>query len=116
MLRRQPGDTFDAGLINGPRGKATLVHVRDAALELSFVWGEPPPPLAPIRLIIGLPRPQTARDLLRESAALGVAALDFVSTEKSEPGYARSSLWSSDESARLLIAGARIVGPSSRGR
>lgn len=106
VLRRQPGDTFDAGLINGPRGKATLVHVRDAALELSFAWSQPPPPLVPVRLIIGMPRPQTARDLLRENSSLGVSALDFVGTEKSEPGYARSSLWSTEESARLLIAGA----------
>ena len=105
VLRRQPGDTFDAGLINGPRGKATLTHVCEAALELSFAWTVPPPPLAPIRLIIGLPRPQTARDLLRENASLGVCALDFVRTEKSEPSYAQSSLWSSDEAAKLLIAG-----------
>jgi RsmE family RNA methyltransferase len=106
VLRRQPGDTFDAGLIGGPRGKATLSRVSDTALELTFAWNMPPPALAPIRLIIGLPRPQTARDLLRESTALGVSALDFVRTEKSEPSYAQSSLWSSGEWEKLLNAGA----------
>ncbi len=105
VLRRKPGDSFDAGLINGARGKATLVQVRAEGLELTFAWGVPPAPLAPIRLLIGLPRPQTARDLLREGASLGVAALEFVRTEKSDPGYARSSLWSADEAARLLLAG-----------
>lgn len=106
VLRREPGGGFDAGLINGPRGKATLQAVTDDALVLSYEWGAPPPPLAPIRLIVGLPRPQTARDILREGAALGVAAMDFVLTERSDPGYRRSSLWISREWENLLIAGA----------
>lgn len=105
VLRRKAGDSFDVGLINGPRGKATLSVERDDALELIFSWSTPPPPLAPIRLIIGLPRPQTARDVLRESASLGVSTLDFVSTNRSEPGYAQSSLWTSGEAEQLLLAG-----------
>lgn len=107
VLRRQSGDTFDAGLINGPRGKGTLLAVAaDGTLRLSFAWGEAPPPPAPIRLLVGLPRPQTARDILREGAALGVAAMDFVRTARGEPSYAQSSLWSSREWESLLVAGA----------
>lgn len=107
VLRRRPGDTFDAGLLNGPRGRGTLVAIgSDGALALQFTWGEPPAPLAPIRLVVGLPRPQTARDILREGAALGVAAMDFVRTERGEPSYARSSLWASREWESLLVAGA----------
>lgn len=107
VLRRRPGDGFDVGLINGPRGKAILESIgADGSLALAFAWGEAPPPLAPIRLIVGLPRPQTARDILREGAAIGVAALDFVRTERGEPGYVHSSLWSSREWETLLVAGA----------
>ncbi len=106
VLHRQPGDEFDAGLINGPRGKATLKAITDDSLILSYAWGTPPPPLAPIHLIIGLPRPQTARDILREGAALGVASMDFVCTERMDPGYSLSSLWNSAERQNLLIAGA----------
>src|SRR5882757_6396441 len=62
VLRRRPGDTFDAGLVNGPRGKGTLVAVEAERLVLSFAWGESPPPLNPLTLLLGLPRPQTARD------------------------------------------------------
>jgi RsmE family RNA methyltransferase len=106
VLRRREGDTFDAGLIDGPRGKGTVVAIGAEALTLSFAWGAPPPPLDPITLIVGLPRPQTARKILQEATALGVAAMHFVVTEKSEASYAHSTLWSSDEWRRQLIAGA----------
>ena len=107
VLRRKVGDTFDAGLINGPRGKGTLAAIGPDTLTLTFVWDtSPAPPPEPVTLILGLPRPQTARDILREATALGVAALHFVATEKGEPSYAQSSLWSSGELRRQLIAGA----------
>jgi RsmE family RNA methyltransferase len=106
VLRRQVGDAFDAGLVNGPRGRCTLARVDAVGLSLTFRWGSPPAPLDPITLIVGLPRPQTARDLLREMTSLGVAHLHFVATTKGEPNYAASTLWSSGEWRRHLIAGA----------
>jgi RsmE family RNA methyltransferase len=57
-------------------------------------------------LIIGLPRPQTARDILRDATTLGVEALHFVRTEKGEPNYRQSTLWSSGEWRRHVLAGA----------
>jgi len=105
-LRRRPGDSFDAGLVNGPRGKGTLVSVENGRLLITFAWGEPPPPLNPLTLLIGLPRPQTARDILRDATTLGVAALHFICTEKGEASYARSRLWQSGEWERHVIAGA----------
>ncbi len=108
VLRRRAGDTFDCGLVNGPRGKATLAAVGAEALVLTFAWeAPPPPPPDPITLLVGLPRPQTARDILRDTTALGVAALHFVATEKSEPSYAHSTLWTSGEWRRHLRDGAQ---------
>lgn len=107
VLRRRVGDTVDCGRINGPRGKATLAAATPASLTLTFAWDPtPPPPPAPITLILGLPRPQTARDILRDATTLGVAALHFITTEKGDPNYAHSSLWSSGEWHRHLIRGA----------
>ena len=106
VLRREEGDNFDAGLINGPRGKGRLEKISADELSLSFAWGQPPPPLDPIVLLAGLPRPQTVRKVLREAAALGVATVHFFAAEKTESGYARSTLWSSGEWRRHLIAGA----------
>ncbi len=106
VLRRKIGETVDVGLINGPLGKATVTAIDAAALTLAFAWGAAPPPLAPITLLVGLPRPQTARDILRDATTLGVAAIHFVATEKSEASYAQSTLWSSGEWRRHAIAGA----------
>ncbi len=106
VLRRQAGDTFDAGLIDGPRGKGTLVEATATGIILAFTWGDPPPPLDPITLLVGLPRPQTARDILRDATTLGVGAMHFVRTEKSERSYAQSSLWSAAEWRRYVVAGA----------
>ena len=106
VLRFGAGDSFDAGVIDGPRGKATIRGVDAAGLHLGFVWGDEPAALEPISLIIGLPRPQTARKVLEEATALGVAAIHFVVCERGEPGYARSKLWTTDEWRRHLVEGA----------
>jgi RsmE family RNA methyltransferase len=106
VLRRGLGDSFDVGAVNGPRGKGTLVRIEDGEIEISLHWASPPPPSDPIVLLVGLPRPQTARDILREATSLGVAALHFFRPEKGEPSYAQSTLWSSGEWRRHALAGA----------
>ncbi len=106
ILRRVAGDTFDAGIIDGPRGKATLVSAGTDGLELKFAWGEEEPPLPPIDLVVGLSRPQTNRKILQEATALGVRSMSFVNTERGEASYAKSRLWSTGEWRRHLVAGA----------
>lgn len=108
VLRRNVGDTFDAGLINGPRGKCTLTALEATELRFTFAPATEAPAAPPCRisLVVGMPRPQTARDILRDATTLGVAALHFARGEKSEPSYAQSSLWSSGEWRRQLVLGA----------
>lgn len=106
ILRCKVGDSFDAGLIDGPRGKATLQAIEDRALYLRFAWGDEQPSLDPITLIVGLPRPQTARKILEEATAMGVEAMHFVTSRRGEAGYARSKLWTTDEWRRHLVDGA----------
>lgn len=106
ILRRKAGDRFDCGLVDGPRGKATLRSMDASGLSLDFAWEDSAPTLSPLRLIVGLPRPQTARKVLLEATTLGVCSMDFVRSDKGEPSYAQSSLWSSGEWRRHLLAGA----------
>lgn len=105
VLRRGPGEPFDVGLVNGPRGRAQITSISAQTVTLAFEWGPAPGPLDPLTLIIGLPRPQTARDILRDATTLGVAALHFVTTEKGEASYAQSSLWSTGEWRRHVLTG-----------
>jgi len=106
VLKRKPGEDFEAGLIDGPRGKSVLEAIDETALHLRFVWGPEPPALEPITLIVGLPRPQTARKVLEEATALGVSAMHFFCSELGERSYSQSKLWNSDEWRRHLNAGA----------
>ena len=106
VLRREIGDTFDAGVINGPRGKARVERIDKDNLILEFELNETDPPLYPIELIVGLSRPQTNRRILREATSLGVRRLSFVRTDRSEPSYAESRLWSSGEWKRHVLDGA----------
>jgi 16S rRNA (uracil1498-N3)-methyltransferase len=106
VLRRSLGDTFDAGIVNGPLGKATLTGITDAELTLTFIPTHEPPALPPVTLIIGLPRPQTARDILRDATTLGATRIHFVVTERADPNYATSTLWTSGEWRRHCLTGA----------
>ena len=106
VMRMGVGDTFDAGIIDGPKGRATLVQKHDDGLEIEFAWGEEEPPLPPIDLIVGLSRPQTNRKILQEATALGVRSMNFAKTERGEASYAESRLWSTGEWRRHLVAGA----------
>ncbi len=106
VLRRGPGEPFDAGIVNGHRGRGRIVAATPDALELVFEWLHPAPVPDPVTLLVGLPRPQTARDILRDATTLGVAALRFVATERTEPGYAASSLWRDRAWEPHVLAGA----------
>jgi 16S rRNA (uracil1498-N3)-methyltransferase len=106
VLRRGEGDTFDAGIVDGPLGKASLVAIGTDALTLAFEPTREPPPLPPVTLILGLPRPQTARDILRDATTIGVSRIHFVATKRIDPNYATSSLWTSGEWRRHLLTGA----------
>lgn len=106
VLNRREGDSFDVGVVDGPRGKATLATLTTDTLALTFAWDAASPPLAEITLIIGLPRPQTARDILRDATTLGATCIHFVVTERADPNYATSTLWTSGEWRRHCLTGA----------
>ncbi len=106
VLGRERGGSFDAGLTDGRMGKGTVVDVGAEGLAMTFAWNEPAPVLDRITLLVGLPRPQTARKILQEVTALGIEAIHFVRTAKGDPGYAQSKLWTTGEWRRHVMLGA----------
>jgi 16S rRNA (uracil1498-N3)-methyltransferase len=108
VLRRGPGDCFDAGIVDGPRGATTVLSCDSTGLLLDFTWLQhEAPALESITLMVGMPRPQAAQRLLEEATALGVQAMHFFTAEKAEASYADSKLWTTHEWRRHLIAGAQ---------
>lgn len=106
-LRMREGDRFDAGTVNGPRGKARIVSIGETGIALEFTLDVSSRQPDPLDVIVGLSRPQSARRILHDASALGVRRLSFAATSRSDPNYAASRLWSSGEWRRHLIDGAQ---------
>jgi 16S rRNA (uracil1498-N3)-methyltransferase len=107
VLRAEFGTLVFIGFVNGPRARAKVVlHEADGSLKLEVVGTESAPAALPITLLIGLPRPHTAKRLLFEAASMGVAGIHFFEAERGEPSYAQSSLWQTDEWRERLRLGA----------
>ncbi len=105
-LKRAEGQSFDVGLIDGPRGKAWIARRLPDALVLEFRWESTAPPPLPAVLAVGAPRPQSARRILRDAAALGIGTIHFFHAAKGVPSYLESRLWTTGEYRRHLVEGA----------
>ena len=105
VLRMKEGDSFDAGVINGPAGKAHIVQLTATEMSVEVEWGARPPLPPPIHLLVGMCRPATARKILTTVPTLGVREVIFCPSGRSDPAYARSSLWTSEEWRTRLIEG-----------
>jgi 16S rRNA (uracil1498-N3)-methyltransferase len=106
VLKMRVGDDFFVGVERGKIGKAKILKDDELGMELEVTLHTDSPPPLPLHILIGLPRPQVARRLLRELPSLGPEKVTFFVAEKSEASYQQSSLWTSDEWTRLLREGA----------
>jgi RsmE family RNA methyltransferase len=98
------GGTFHVGIENGLRGIATI---RALAPRLTFtvVWEESAQARLPLTVLVGLPRPQTAKKILHDLASLGAARIVFFEAAKGDPGYLTSSLWKDGEWREPVLKG-----------
>lgn len=98
VLRARVGTKVFVGFVNGLRARAEVSYIEaDGAVGLRVIGTESAPAPLPVRLLIGLPRPHTAKRILFEAASMGVQDLHFFEAQRSEPSYAQSSLWTTDE-------------------
>ena len=98
VLKVREGDEIDLAVRNGPKGKGMVSLPGEGAIKLEIRWLESHPrDLHPVRLILGLARPQTCRKILEQASALGVERMAFFEADKGEPSYAQSSLWQTHE-------------------
>jgi len=94
ILKLVPGDRFAAGEIGAWVGTLEYVSHANGVLEMANpIWDSLPPPLGRVHLLIGTPRPPTARRLLNDLTTLGSAELHFVATDLGDKSYLQSTLW-----------------------
>lgn len=105
VLRMKAGDCFDVGVINGPVGKARISGLSEAGLSVDVEWGSRPELPPAIHLLVGMCRPATARKILTTGPTLGLRELTFTPCGRSDPAYARASLWQAGEWRVRLIEG-----------
>ena len=121
ILHKGVGDSFAAGIIEGPAGTATITsfgsqgqNAADDKLSQDHNAGdivftfEPQSdgkPLFPLHMIIGFPRPIQLKRLLRDMAALGVSSVRLCGTELGEKSYLKASLSDPTEVYKMLLDG-----------
>ncbi len=98
------GGTFHVGIENGLRGIATITALLPT-LTFSVEWEKSAQSRLPLTVLVGLPRPQTAKKVLHDLASLGVARIIFFESAKGDPGYLTSSLWKDGEWREHVLKG-----------
>ncbi len=106
VLKKDVGDNFFAGIVNGVSGNAQITSIDSAFLHFEFTplsEAVSPPSLA---LIIGFPRPIQLKRLLRSVSSQGIAEVHLTGTELGEKSYLRSNLAIRENTEKALIDGA----------
>lgn len=107
VVRVQADSAVYVGFQGGNRALTRVTRLGDdGSVELQVESTETVPSPLPVHLLIGLPRPHTAKRILFEAASLGVRSLHFVEAERGEPSYVKSSLWGKGEWRERLWLGA----------
>lgn len=107
VLKVELGSLVFVGFVRGRRARAKVTELPDdGSVHLEVLATEAVPPPLPVALLMGLPRPHTAKRLLFETASMGISRIDFFEAEKGEPSYARSSLWQDETWRERLRLGA----------
>ncbi len=107
ILKMGKGASFDSGLINGSGGRALIgdFTAEEMVVQFSPIWESTP--LYPVTLIIGTPRPPTARRLLKDMTSMGIDRIWFTATDLGEKSYLTSKLWKEEKYMEYVLEGAQ---------
>lgn len=99
------GDRLRAGLLNGPRGEATVAALDADRVELELELEPAPPPRPDVDLLLGLPRPRSLKKLLPEVTALGVGRIVLTETARVEKAFFGATFLKPEVHRPLLLEG-----------
>ena len=107
VIKIQPHELFDAGIINQSIGKATYEMADASNVKIDYQPSNiPPTPPMPISVILGSVRPVNIQRILRDLCTLGVEHIHLVQSEKSEKSYINSRAYDQERIQQYLIEGA----------
>ena len=93
ILELDEGDEFLAGVIGGPRGRGRLLSRESRGWRIGFTPLGESPPLHPLTLVLGCPRPPTARRILKDMCSMGLKEIRVCSTDLNENSYLGAKFW-----------------------
>ncbi|MBN1669631.1 MAG: 16S rRNA (uracil(1498)-N(3))-methyltransferase [Kiritimatiellae bacterium] len=110
ILRAGPGCEIRVGLVDGPKGRATLLRADDERVELACRFEDAVPTAVPVDVILALPRPKVMRRLWAPLAAIGVGRIFLTNAEKVERQYFDTHWLTESVYRRELILGLEQAG------
>lgn len=105
VLRLAPGGELRAGLLDGPLGSATLLHLDAGVAEFTVALDSPPPPPLAVGLIVALPRPKVLRRVLRAATMLGVKEIHLLNSWRVDKSYWQTPLLTPERLRAELLLG-----------
>lgn len=87
VLRAAAGSSVIAGMMNGPVGRAEVLRIDEFEVELGLDLCDDPPPPAPVRLAVAVPRPKVLNRVIASATSFGVKDIALINSWRVEKSY-----------------------------
>ncbi|MDR0527585.1 MAG: 16S rRNA (uracil(1498)-N(3))-methyltransferase [Spirochaetaceae bacterium] len=106
VLHKKAGESFDAGIIDGKRGKAEIISINNTGLNFTLSLFEEAPRRLPVEIGVGFVRPIQLRRILRTLSSAGIKKISFFGTDLGEKSYLNTILFKDGGARAALLEGA----------
>jgi 16S rRNA (uracil1498-N3)-methyltransferase len=104
VLHVQPGQQVRVGVVDGPRGTATVESIAGETVTLRCAF-DAEPSVPAVDLLLALPRPKVMRRLWAQIAAMGVGQIILTNAERVERNYFDTHVLTPECYRPLLVEG-----------
>jgi RsmE family RNA methyltransferase len=105
VLHVEPGHSVRIGVVDGPRGTASVESIAGETISLRCALESDIPPRPNVDLLLAVPRPKVMRRLWAQIAALGAGQIILTNAEKVERNYFDTHILAPETYRPLLIEG-----------
>lgn len=105
VLKVMPGQRVRVGVLDGPRGTATVESIACDTVTLLCAFEAAIPARPPVDLLLALPRPKVMRRLWAQLAAMGVGRIILTNAERVERNYFDTHVLARECYRPLLVEG-----------